>query len=298
MDRSELRERVLGHWNSREVFDYREFLQNEAPKYGRLIAGNLTLSDPKTRHKWIDWRHESDVTVPEVAKQYIRYIWAEQKDPSRKRVGFSKRMMPLLQEPVPQYRAPLQQGDFAYVDIRRAHWDIIRAHGLDVYFVPQDRALLWGQVAFIDSEWLAGEKGAYTALLGHTKSHELSVYKKGVPVRPRPQAFNQFLAPSLHALINWTLAHVAHEVQQRFGVLYWNNDGMILPYDNADSVITYIAEEWNLEARIQEAMPESRRPGNRRERNRELHIPYDELLATKLKRWRKEALTRAGEHVY
>lgn len=239
----------------REPYHHDQFYRSSeflATKY--LIYGASTTYIPSQSRKLIDvsvWPYTSG----ELARTYLKLL-AELQD---YRSGMRKYFVPWRKADLTNYRltAPLFfqggiiEGEWVYVDLCRAHWQIFRPCGYDVKFTPGvGGRLVQGRLHFLDASFLGSEKGIYRAVSGHTQwksGRAVSTFAYGDPVK---NLYNYYLAPGLWGIIAATLHAIAHDAVYRFGAVYVNHDGYIFPARKAEAFRDYLATTWGLESSI------------------------------------------------
>lgn len=264
--KQKLEKKALSSGYPRTPFDKHEFFGlGQHVDFELLYVGANHATDPINRVKYIDhsvW----PVDKSELMYHYLDYIVKEQAD-GRKLFLWNKRnaphRKPLLDIVRPLWTAPRQDGDFAYLDIDRAHFQVMVYAGLDVAFHPAGRYLRAGKVRFLGEDWLE-KNGSYRHVLsGLIRKRTRVTYRYGDRETPDPEFHNPFLAPCLWGLIQYTLHYAAFEMLANFDVLYWNTDGMILPWKQLSLAREYLWEEWSLQSSLRYEIGENRLQGNR-----------------------------------
>jgi hypothetical protein len=256
--------------------------------FPRLVIGGASFFDPKKKKKFVDdsvW----PISNSEVAREYLTHIWEEQKMPERGRVGFNKQTGNLLDYHPPLYMAERTSGDYLYVDIDRAFYQIIAPVTLDLYFNPWREALMLGRVEFLEREWLGTEKNIYRALIGLTRARRIDEFRYGVR-QPSKKTYNRYLAPQLWGYIAFTLNYLAHEAINKFPIYYWHCDGAIIDRAAAPLLMEYLWDRWRLVSSVRYPILSNRLRGNRDYPARKKILDYNPYLADKMRSWRMWAL--------
>lgn len=167
--------------------------------------------------------------------------------PNLKRVGWSGPHVSLFDKRVPLYYEGPTVGEFTYLDLKAAYWQVYKRLWLDVAYPCG----LYGQlpldvVAANLKEW----KGARNALVGLIRSRSV-IGVKGTR-RYTLSTQNKFLSPCLWATIMSLLNWIADTALQH-GAVYINTDGYIFPTQNLrqlDSFMEFLIDhEINFEIR-------------------------------------------------
>lgn len=265
----------------------------------RLIVGAKTMTDTVRQEKLLDdsvW----PVVPAEVARLYLRRITEQQPVAGHMRGGriqWSRDTLKLLNIcPPTMFDQRTEGADLAYVDISAAYFQLYSTATLDLSFRP-GQTLGVGRCRFLDADLLGRNKAVRNTLVGCTRTTSLRMLERG-QMKQVP-AHNRFLAPELWGYLQFTLHAVAAEVLERFDVQYLNTDGFIVPGDQADALVSFLADEWCLTADVRKRGrgrvegPKSyavadqgvgvRQPRAQAQRNL-LAIPPEEIA--QLKRWR------------
>jgi hypothetical protein len=272
----------------RHYFDMKEFLDsNQYREYNRLYVGAYHITDSSRRRKLIA-QEKPPFGDPELAYQYLDFIFQAQKRPKQKRVLWPKEVFSLLDIYRPEYLTPLEYGEFGYLDIDYAHWQIMRDVGLDVSFNPARSAFSPGVIRFLEPDWVRENSQLRHNLSGLIRKKTQNQVIKGV-MKTNQFFKNNHLSPSLWGWINYVLFYAAHEMVQRFDIKYWICDGMMLPVSQVEAAQDYLYTEWGLEASFRGFFPYNRKPGWKEHaaRNWLPKIPYDPVMAQRMKRWRR-----------
>ena len=232
-----------------------------ASRMPHVVVGTRSLYDPTTHRKFIhhtDWpygRHE-------LARPYLRWIHeAQTKGVSKnamvsRRVPWRTEQLPMLNIPHPLYfPGGSLNGDWAYVDISSAYFQVYSPATLDLVFNPDRQHLGVGRVEFLGADQLGDDRALRNALIGVCRTQRVSELLHG-ELHTRP-VHNRFLAPQLWGYIAYTLHAVAREAVERFGACYVHTDGIIVPANRAEALMRWLADEWRLESKIKAQGPGS-----------------------------------------
>lgn len=241
----------------REQFDYKAFMREKSYQdYDRLVLGTRTISDMVGRTKYIDssvW----PVTPTETARPYIRMIWEEQcahpkssrsKWMGYKRVPWSRETFPLLNINPPLFFDRPSHGEFTYVDIKAAYFQLYSPATLDLRFNPARGVFGQGLIEFLRTAELATLKETRNTIIGVVRARSRMQCSHGKV--SKVSTYNRFLAPELWGYLMHTLHAVAHDLLERFDVRYIATDGFIVPTGQAAALREFLAEEWGLETAV------------------------------------------------
>lgn len=239
----------------REPYYHREFYQSpEFLACKHLIYGTASTLITAERRKLIDVK-DYPYTDGELARTYLKLIAELQEYKS----GMKKYFVPHRHKDrenfsftVPLYFAGgILTGEWCYVDLNRAHWQIYKPAGYDVQFKPgAGGSLRQGRLHFLDASYIGSERTIYKAVVGHARwrnSGAITAFSYGKPVKA---VHNYYLAPGLWGVVAATLQAIAADAVERFGAVYVNNDGYIVPSHLSDSFRDYLASVWSLTSTV------------------------------------------------
>lgn len=258
--------RVLAKDMKRVAFDYDEFFKARAyQEYDRIILGTMTATDMKNKVRYID-HSLFPYTKWEVAREYVKWIFESQAGERTKRIGWNKKTWNLLDISQPIYWNGVAEGELAYVDLKHAFHQIYSPATLDLFFDPWEGAFGLGHISFLYPDWLERNRTIRNAIVGITRSREHDEWRtdwKNHQHKPighgehGPRAgwgtvrtYNKYLAPELWGYLAFMLHHIAISIDERFDLHYVHTDGYIVPADQADRLVEFLAEFWMMDAGI------------------------------------------------
>lgn len=240
-----------------QVSDLADWQRTEGPTR-RLLAATGRWVDITSRPSLTVTAHDTPITDGELARPWLHRIHEAQRPKSgmaAKRIPWRKEAAGHLATQPPLWFDQPFAGDLAYVDIRGAYASIYSRSTLDCTWRPGDLPKLsWGRFDMLGAPELLGEKGVHIAVGGILRATEMRVLDRGRAVKIPTTSWSRYLCPDLWGLIVWTLHAIASDAV-RLGARYVNKDGYIVPADQADALVGYLADAWNMEARVQATGP-------------------------------------------
>ena len=197
------------------------------------------------------------IMVEELARPWLRRVHAEGAPSSgmgRGRVPWTRdaeRFLELL--PPKWWGGKAREGEWAYVDIRRAYPSLYGPLTLDMRFRPSDETprLWWGGMEFAGLSDLWHLRDLHLACGGIFRATRVRYIQDGA-VRDEPAPWNRFLAPDLWGVMMMSLHAVADEAVRSHGCVQWNVDGGVFPRERAAGYIEWLADAWRLDARVKD----------------------------------------------
>lgn len=206
-------------------------------------SSQMKYMDASVCKLWPNLDEQIEMMMPgEAARTELKRAF-----PDLKRVGWLSSSVSLFDKRVPLYYEGPTKGEYTYLDLKAAYWQIYRRLWLDVAYPCG----YYGQypldvVAHNLKDW----KGARNALVGLVRSRSV-VGVKGTK-RYTLSTQNKFLSPNLWATVMDVLHWIAQEALGH-GAIYINTDGYIFPtkhLNQIDSFMRFLIEnEINFEIR-------------------------------------------------
>jgi len=190
--------------------------------------GSSSIFVPSTQVKYMDeavcklWCDLDDYTHMMMPGEAAR-VEMNRAFPELERVGWNGPHVCLFDMRVPLHYEGAQRGEYAYIDLKAAYWQIYRRLWLDVAYPCG----LYGKYPLdVVAEQLKDWKAARNALIGLVRSRSV-VGVRGTR-RFTLSTKNKFLSPCLWATVMSILHWIAHEALKH-GAVYINTDGYIFP---------------------------------------------------------------------
>jgi len=176
----------------------------------------------------------------EIARGHLEGAYAVWRPP------YQKGLLAILERASAPYYAVLgRYPNMAYVDLKAAYYVLYtRWWGLEYWpqrYLSAPRAVIRWQ------DELATNKLARNALYGLLRGTRKVAYtQKGVFSHPA----HQYVYPQVALAVLHTLHAIAHQVVEQWGAVYVHTDGYIVPANAASSLVDWLREVWQLEARV------------------------------------------------
>ena len=213
------------------VDDLAEFRANRLPEMGRVFVGRSGFTDvthgPQNAVRYVapaEWPWTMRHVVPE-------YLAGQLEAAGRRHALNHHSEMALLDLGAPLfYFGGVFEGDWAYVDINRAHYSIYSQLGTynPAVVIREDRIRIGGGSVQLDEvEMFKGDRDSRNALAGFARArrhHELHFGQFVAVEGPM-----RYTSPSLWAVIALVLNSVALDAVEHFAAIYAYTDGFIVP---------------------------------------------------------------------
>ena len=234
--------------------DLSAWIEREGP-HRRYIAATARVVDITHRPAVTVIQRGLPFTDHELARPYLRMVHREQAPRSgmaAKRIPWSREALGHLRDEVPHYfGGPPLDGEWAYVDLRRAFPSIYGALTLDLNFRPHaDRPRLGvGRFELLHADELREIENLHRAIGGIIRATRMTVWDHGTSVVYEDTwKWSPLLCPDLWGVIVWTLHAVARLAVHEHGAVMVCNDGYVVPRDRAEGLRAAIAEQWQLDS--------------------------------------------------
>jgi hypothetical protein len=208
------------------------------------------------------WVGSLSVTVPELSERYMLksgsivlegnpatdsdlardYISVKLGDRRLRAQGYQARFFN-VQRSQPIWTKPGLYPDMIYLDLQSAYWSILQVVGLDVDYYP-DGTIAQG-VQTWDFPYIK-RKVARNAIITSGLPTVTVAVRNGEPVRiPTRRRVNL----GLWSVVQDLLHAIAWDMVHRFGAVYVNTDGYIIPAGWATYALDYVYTEYGLHMR-------------------------------------------------
>lgn len=245
--RDSLRDISINSGYERFVVPYDEWvLSREPEKYRQLYMGAVHATNRMDKWKVIDDVH-FPFPGPELSKNYLKMIWDVQ-ETRYSSARYCRKEARFFRESPPLYHSGYVEGRLANVDIFSAYPQIYTRTCLDLRFDPDGKVFCPGRIKFLYGEELLASKKVSRAVHGFFTPKAINVLEFGKERNFKQRA--RYAAPGLMGYIFWTLHAIANDMINKFGAVWVHTDGYIMPDQNADSAVEYLAKEWQIDARI------------------------------------------------
>jgi len=240
-----------------------EVALREIPLAYAGTAGLNSLTDPSTTTKYLDASIPGGITSSELARLYMKLCWRaglaqhpEIDGMATARVPWQRDALPLLKLQPPVYYRPgpldgLHQGEYAYIDLTAAYWQISRVATLDMRYRPARRYLGHGIIPWYDTEDVAQLKQMRVAINGIARSSTINVVKRGVIETRQMRGGAVFLAPDLTGYLMHTMQAIAASIIDNFDCPMVLTDAYIVPAESAHDVLEFLGDYWRMPGRIE-----------------------------------------------
>ncbi|KKM92184.1 hypothetical protein LCGC14_1221030 [marine sediment metagenome] len=217
-----MNKRVISARELRTVMDH---LKRQSI-YHTLGSSSIYVPSTQTKYMdkavcrpWENWEGDRVMMMPgEAARTELKRAF-----PDLERVGWNGPHISLFDARVPLYYEGPTVGEYTYIDLKAAYWQLYRRLWLDVAYPCG----VYGKYPLAGvAERLKDWKAARNALVGLVRSREV-VGVKGTH-RYTLATRNNFLSPCLWATVMSLLHWVAYEALS-YGAVYINTDGYIFP---------------------------------------------------------------------
>ena len=204
-----------------------------------FTAGMNSIYVPSLKRKYIDksvckpWNSESGlrelVTPGEAARFELKSAF-----PDIGRIGWPKGQVSLLDKRVPLHYTGPSEGDFVYIDLKGAYYQIYRCLWLDTTY-PRG---YYGRYPLREvADTLNVWKPARNAVIGICRSREITGIKGNR--RFALQIRNRFLSPGLWATVQDILHWVASTAVE-MGAIYIHTDGYLFHQPETGELLPFV----------------------------------------------------------
>ena len=230
---------------TRVKVDFGTELQGLLDSHTFGFLGPTSFYVPKGRIKFVD-ESVYPFGPAEKARAYLELIGAKR----------AARWLPPSQmitaPPKAFYPERQTKGTWAYVDLKAAYWQLYHASTFDLSYGEgfAGRRLYRGNVEFQwCDEWKA-DKLARNCIWGTIIADQMRVWSDGeIKVR---NVRGRFAAPHLALWIQHQLHAVFRDVMSRSSSPMWNDDGFLVPLEEAETWRAFLRERWGLASEVKE----------------------------------------------
>lgn len=242
-----LREAQMNVTRIRRMFvDFNDFMDRHAKGHYLIMGAHQTAFDSCHKISICDHSHEP-YPVHGLARPYLRSISSLQAAPEVRVYDYG-----LFEREGPAYCPGIAVGDFTYIDLDAAFWQIYRVASLDMIY----DGTKWprnGQIKFLGSEELRPHKLLRNSIVGTTRAEYRMVMDHGRVLKER--VGTRWLRPDLWAYIMDVLDAVAFDVAVLFESVHIFVDGYIVPTGTAVDLRRYLQEFWHLDSSVRVSGP-------------------------------------------